>query len=319
MDQNSVLLLYAVLFVGILLAVEGFSQLIGDLRYGPERAINRRLRMLASGVDPEEVVRILRRPSEATGLARFAALQRLATLAVQSGSRLPVGGVLAVMALMAIVAAVLLRPVLGLPTAVAAGARRRLRPAARYLRLKRAAVPGPSSRSFPTRIDLVVRSLRAGQPLNAALRIVARETLDPLGSEIGLLVDEVTYGKSLPDAAHAMADRIGLDEVHYMVVAIKIQHGSGGNLAEILAALSRVLRERATMQRKIYALSAEGRLSAIVLSAFPIFLGGAIQLTSPTYFGDVAQDPLFQPLVIFVLVMMALNIAVTRRIVNFDY
>jgi tight adherence protein B len=318
MDQNTALLLYTLVFVGILLAVEGLSAAIGDLRRGPDRAINRRLRMLASGLDPEEVLRLLRRPGEAGGLERLAPLRLLARLTLQAGVRMPVAFVLAAMALLALALTLLLLPTLGLlaaPTGIVAGAGLPLA----VLRLRRQRRGRAIAAQLPDAIDLVVRSLRAGQPLNAALRNVARETPDPLGSEIGLLVDEVTYGKTLPEAAHGMAQRVGLDEVHYMVVAINIQHGIGGNLAEILAALGRVLRERATMRRNIQAVSAEGRMSAIVLSAFPLFLAGAIQLTSPDYFGEVAGDPMFPTLLGFIAFMMVANMVIMRRLVNFDF
>ncbi len=319
MDQNTALLLYTLVFVGILLAVEGLSAAIGDLRRGPNRAINRRLRMLASGLDPEEVLRLLRRPGEAGGLGNLAPLRFLARLTLQAGVRAPVAILPAGMALLALALALLLRPTLGLPVAAPAGVVAAVGLPLAGLRLRRQQRGRAIAGQLPDAIDLVVRSLRAGQPLNAALRNVARETPDPLGSEIGLLVDEVTYGKTLPEAAHGMAQRVGLDEVHYMVVAINIQHGIGGNLAEILAALSRVLRERATMRRKIQAVSAEGRMSAIVLSAFPMFLAGAIQLTSPDYFGEVAGDPMFPTLVGFIAFMMVANMVIMRRLVNFDF
>jgi tight adherence protein B len=318
MDQNTLLLLYGLIFMGVLLAIDGISQLAAGHRRGPG-AINRRLRLLAANTDPEQVLQQLRRKAETKGLARLAPFSALAKLAVQAGLRLPLGGLLLIMIGIAAVIGVLAAPALGLPVAAAAGLAGGVALPLFWLRLRRGRRLKAVAARLPDAIDLAVRSLRAGQPLSAALRIVARETSDPLGSEIGLLVDEVTYGKTLPDAATDMAERIGLEDVQYLVVAIKIQHGTGGNLAEILTALSRVVRERAAMVQKIQAVSAEGRLSANVLSAFPAVLATVIQLVSPTYFGDVADDPLFMPLMMFVGVMMVLNFVVTRRLVNFDF
>ena len=318
MDQNTLLLLYGLIFVGVLLAIEGLSQLMAGHRQGPG-ALNRRLRLLAAGADPEQVLQQLRRSSEAKGLARLAPFGALARLAMQAGLRLPLAGLVAIMAGIAAAIGVLATPALGLPAAAAAGLAGGAALPLLWLKLQRGRRLKAIAAALPDAIDLAVRSLRAGQPLAAALRIVARETPDPLGSEVGLLVDEVTYGKTLPDAATDMAERIGLEDIQYLVVAIKIQHGTGGNLAEILTALSRVVRERGAMVQKIRAVSAEGRMSANVLSAFPLVLAGIIQLVSPEFFSAVADDPLFMPLVAFIGFMMILNLVVARRLVNFDF
>jgi tight adherence protein B len=318
MDQSTLLILYGVIFLGVLMAVQGLVDLVADSRTN-SRSVNTRLRMLAAGADPEQVMRQLRRSAESIGLARFQLLQSFRRLALHSGVRAPMGALVAGMLFASGALSLLLRPMMGMPLAWPVAFVCSIVAMIVFLRGRRKRRLRLIAAPLPDAIDLLVRSIRAGQPLNAALRIAAREVRDPLGSEIGLLVDEVTYGKSLPEAAMAMSERIGLEEVDYLVVAIKVQHSSGGNIAELLTALARVIRERATMVQKIRAVSAEGRLSAAVLSAFPLVLAGLLQLTSPSFFGDVADDPLFLPLAGFVLFMMLLNIIVTRRLVNFDF
>ena len=106
------------------------------------------------------------------------------------------------------------------------------------------------ARQLPDGIDLMVRSLRAGHPLNAA-QVIAREMPDPLGSEMGIVADAITYGDDLTDAVTAFADRVGIEDARYLAVAINIQAGTGGNLAHVLEALASVIRERFAMLRKI--------------------------------------------------------------------
>jgi tight adherence protein B len=170
---------------------------------------------------------------------------------------------------------------------------------------------------FPDAIDVIVRSLRAGHPVPIAISMVAREMPDPIGSEFGIVVDEVTYGLDLQEAIDNMNERIDLPDLRYMTVAISIQYNSGGNLAEILAGLSKVIRERFQMFRKIKAVSAEGRLSAVFLSVFPFILAALLWTINPTYYSQVADDPLFPFLAGMTVVLLIVNIFVMRWLVNF--
>jgi tight adherence protein B len=135
--------------------------------------------------------------------------------------------------------------------------------------------------------------MRAGHPLPTALGLVSREMPDPIGSEIGIVVDEVTYGIELEQALRNMAARTGHAELKFLVVAVNIQSKVGGNLAEILGNLSRLIRDRHRMVDKIRALSAEGRFSAALLSVLPLILAAIIHLMNPAFYGEVAADPLF--------------------------
>ena len=124
---------------------------------------------------------------------------------------------------------------------------------------------------FPVALDVFVRGLRAGHPIAAALDLLTVEMPDPIGSQFGVVVDEVTYGAELRDALQAMAERWDLDDMRMFVVSLSVQSETGGNLAEILDNLSKVIRERQSMMLKVRALSSEGRMTAIMLTVLPIF------------------------------------------------
>src|SRR3954452_4496364 len=121
------------------------------------------------------------------------------------------------------------------------------------------------SEQLPEVIETIVRSLRAGHPFIVALGLVARELPDPAGSEIGMTTDEIAYGREISTALENLYDRVGHEDLRFFATAVTIQSQTGGNLAEILTRLSRLLRERFRMRRKVRSLSAEGRMSALVL------------------------------------------------------
>ena len=170
---------------------------------------------------------------------------------------------------------------------------------------------------LPDAIDIVVRSLRAGHPISTSIAMVAREMRDPIATEFGLVVDEMTYGLNLDDALSNMARRVGVSDLRFLVVAVMIQMQVGGNLAEVLNSLSRVIRERTRMRAKVRALSAEGRLSAGILSVLPFIMIGAITLLRPGYYSDVAADPIFWPVLGVGFFLMVLGIITMYRMVNF--
>ena len=125
---------------------------------------------------------------------------------------------------------------------------------------------------FPDALDIIVRSLRAGHPVPIAITMVAREMPDPIGTEFGIVADEITYGADLETAMRNLYFRVGQDDLPLFVTAVAIQGSTGGNLGEILENLSAVIRQRFKMRRKIRALAAEGRASALILSSLPIVM-----------------------------------------------
>jgi tight adherence protein B len=170
---------------------------------------------------------------------------------------------------------------------------------------------------LPDALDIMVRSLRSGHPIAAAMNLVTKEMPDPIGTEFGLAVDEMTYGLDLRDALANLGDRVGLQEYDYVIAAINTQHETGGNLAEVLATLSQVLRDRFRMRKKVKALSSEGRMSAYVLSALPPFTVTTILLTTPDYYNKAVDDPLFWLLMGLAVGMLLTGVAVMYRMVKF--
>ncbi|MBY0432265.1 MAG: type II secretion system F family protein [Rhodospirillales bacterium] len=230
------------IFVAVLLLVEAVVTIVIDLRPGSaQRSINRRLKLLSSGLDGQTVLARLRRrgSGEASPLVRVESLLQRAGLDL-SLTRLAVilaGGGLGLAALgiavshlpperavLMAAAAVLLLP----PPLLAFLVRRRLKKFAEQL---------------PDAIDVIVRSLRAGHPVSTAIGMVCREMPDPVGSEFGIAFDEMTYGLDLREALDNLATRIAIEELRFMVVAVRIQYATGGNLAEVLAGLSKVIRD----------------------------------------------------------------------------
>jgi tight adherence protein B len=169
---------------------------------------------------------------------------------------------------------------------------------------------------FPVALDVFVRGLRAGHPIAAALDLLTVEMPDPIGSQFGIVVDEVTYGADLRDALTAMADRWDLEDMRMFVVSLAVQNETGGNLAEILENLSQVIRERASMMLKVRALSSEGRMTAVMLSALPVVAFTLLFLGNPKFYLDVADDPAFLPGFVALLVLYLIGFFTIRRMVD---
>ena len=169
---------------------------------------------------------------------------------------------------------------------------------------------------LPDSVELIVRSLRVGHPLNAAIGIVADEVPDPLGSEMGFIADEAAYGRDVSEALRSLAERTGLQDLRFLAVAVAIQQKSGGNLAEILEGLARVIRARFKLFRKVKAITAEARWSGIFLSVFPILALVAINVAKPDYYDGVKDSALFIPLAAVVCVFLLVNVLFMRMMVN---
>jgi tight adherence protein B len=169
---------------------------------------------------------------------------------------------------------------------------------------------------FPVALDVFVRGLRAGHPIAAALDLLTVEMPDPIGSQFGIVVDEVTYGADLRDALTAMADRWDLDDMRMFVVSLAVQNETGGNLAEILENLSQVIRERASMMLKVRALSSEGRMTAAMLTGLPVVCFTLLFLGNPRFYLDVADDPAFIPSFVGLMVLYAIGFISIRRMID---
>ena len=172
---------------------------------------------------------------------------------------------------------------------------------------------------LPDSIDVIVRGLRAGYPLPAALDLVGQEMPEPVGTEFRLTSDEISFGQDIRTAIDNLYRRVGQDDLLFLIMAVNVQSQTGGNLAEILSGLSRLLRNRAKVNMKVRALSADGRMSAVVLSLIPFILFGLISFISPSYFGEVRDHPLIVPALIYAVISLGLGNIVMYRMVNFKF
>lgn len=172
---------------------------------------------------------------------------------------------------------------------------------------------------LPTAIDIMVRGLQAGHPVPVAIEMVAREIDDPLGSEFGHALDEMNYGLERGVALRNVSERFTSPEFLFLVSSIEMQKETGGNLAEILSNLSKVIRERATMKKKIVAISAEGRITCFVVGGLPFALVLVILAVNPPFYGDVVGDVMFWPMIGGGFVLWVLGITWIWRMVNFKF
>ena len=170
---------------------------------------------------------------------------------------------------------------------------------------------------FPDAIDMIVRSLRAGHPVPIAVSMVAREMKDPIGSEFGIVADEITYGADLETAMRNLYFRIGQDDLPLFVTAVAIQGSTGGNLGEILENLSGVIRQRFKMRRKIKALAAEGRASAIILSSLPIGMFAIVNVIAPDFYASVWHFDMTRIVLGMAVAWMLVGNLMMYRMVNF--
>jgi tight adherence protein B len=170
---------------------------------------------------------------------------------------------------------------------------------------------------FPDALDIIVRSLRAGHPVPIAINMVGREMPDPIGSEFGMVSDEIAYGSDLETAMRNLYYRIGSDDLPLFVTAVGIQGSTGGNLGEILENLSGVIRQRFKMRRKIRALASEGRASALILSALPIGLFIVVQVVAPNFYASVWHEHLTKVLLGCAAGWMLLGNLIMFKMVNF--
>lgn len=329
MPIEPVYLLYGAIFLGVLLLTEGFFLLIADRRLGRQR-INKRIAMLDTGTPTQEVLEILRRHSadreEQVG-PLGGTYRWLDDLITQTGVTMPTKRLLLIMAILFLVVfsatliflkgGILPGVVANLSTAGLVGAVIGFGfPVLRLVGMKQARIK-KFSEQLPDALDIMARSLRAGHPISAAMDLVTKEMPDPIGSEFGLAVDEMTYGLDLNEALEKVGSRVDLPDFQFVVVAINIQHETGGNLAEILSSLATIIRDRFRMVRKVRALSSEGRISAIILSILPPITVSVIFSRNPDFYLNVIDDPLFMPIASGIFALMLTGIYIMYRLVNF--
>jgi tight adherence protein B len=311
--MNQLWVIYGLVFFAAILAIESLYWLIYELR-GNKKTINRRLSLGERSAAQAQVLDILRRER---GFADFnsPALTRLNDFFVQTGLRVSKTA-LTLWTLM--VTAVISVPLwFFLPQWQAAGIGLIVAPplVGLYLSITRRRRIERFAQQLPDSLDIIVRGLRVGHPFSSAIELVAREMRDPIGTELGITADEMTFGQDVVTAVSNLYRRVGQEDLVFLAIAVSVQSQTGGNLADVLARLATLMRERVTMRLKIKALSAEGRLSGWFLSAMPFILFGAIQLVATDYFGGLRGSPFLVPSLAYGLISLILaNIAIYRMV-----
>jgi tight adherence protein B len=320
-------LILAAVFSTVLLVVEVVVRSVQESRHRTN-AMNKRMELIGRGISRDQIMAQLRRVSETTNLPGVLGTiaRRLEAGLVGAGLKLRAGTVLLYMVIgtvalftiacilvfNAAIALTLGRLLLLATFAVGVGFAVPFAIVSRIADQRRKKL----EQQFPIALDVFVRGLRAGHPISAALELLTQEMQDPIGSEFGLVVDEVTYGADLRDALQNMADRCGLEEMHMFVVSLSVQTETGGNLAEILENLSKVVRERASMRLKVRALSSEGRMTALILTLLPVLSFTMLFLVRPSFFLDVAGDPIFVPGFLVLLLLYGIGFFWIRRMID---
>ncbi len=303
--------------LAVMLAIEAAYLLFFNTQSYRSR-VNRRLRVMKDEPDRELALIQLRRERGLSGDGRFVMHAAFNRLVLQSGLTLGVLRLLVILGLVVVVAfgaglyftgdwTQALAAAFLIGTLVPFLVLRKLR-ARRWQQF---------GQQFPDAIDIIVRSLRAGHPVPVAIAMVARELPDPVGSEFGMVADEVTYGADVEGAMRAMMFRVGQEDLPLFVTSVAIQGATGGNLSQILDNLSKVIRERFKMRRKIRALSSEGRFSALALSAMPILLFGIVNYLTPSFYGTIWHLPMTQYVLASVTAWMLFGNYVMMKMVSF--
>ncbi len=173
--------------------------------------------------------------------------------------------------------------------------------------------------SFPDAVDIIVRGVKAGLPLLDCLKMITMEAPEPTKSEFRAIVETQAIGMPLGDACGKLYEHMPLPEANFFGIVISIQQRSGGNLAEALGNLSRVLRDRKKMKAKIQAMSQEAKASASIIGALPIAVMTLVYITSPNYISLLWTEPLGRVMLAASVVWMSMGVLVMKKMINFDF
>ena len=316
--MNELAIIYIIIFCAVLLAVQGAYWFVTEQRR-VRGAVNRRLLLAKQTGSAQEVFETLKRERGLIGLENKQ-FSRLNDLILQTGLRLDQKLLIVVAFLLGLLFFVLFGLAFGyglfsfILSVIFAAVSMVI-----FLALVRRKRIARFSEQLPDAIDVIVRGVKSGYPFTVALGLVAKEMSDPIGTEFGMTSDEISFGSDIGSALDNLFHRVGHEDLLYLIMSLKIQNQTGGNLAEILSRLARLLRERAMLRLKVRAISAEGRLSGVFLTAMPFLLFAIISLMRPDYFfNDVVRNhPITMPALVLGLTLLVVGNVIIYRMVNF--
>ncbi len=311
--------IYGLIFVAVLLLVEGLYLVVFGKSISLNNRVNRRLEMLEQGKARDQVLDQLRKEMgqhmQSQKIPLYSLLARKAQKANIAFT--PTQLVLVMAALCALVFVGLSQTTdASAPIRIAVSAAMGVGGVFVWVNTKARKRLALIEEQLPDAVELMVRSLRVGHPFSSALAAVAQETPDPLGSEMGVIADEAAYGRDVGEALKAMAERLDMQDLRFLAVAVVIQQQSGGNLAEVLHGLAKVIRSRFRLFRRVKAITAEAKWSGVFLSGFPLVALVAINVLQPDYYDDVKKTAYFIPAFLIVAGFLAANVFVMRALVN---
>ncbi|ABG31713.1 pilus assembly protein TadB [Roseobacter denitrificans] len=308
-------IIYGLIFIGVLVLVEGLYLVTFGKSISLNSRVNRRLEMLDKGTGRDEVLEKLRKEMQQHMKSKSIPLYSLlgekaqkAAIAFTPSQLVMIMGMLAVVAFLGLSVGTASSLPVRIMMSIGIGV------GAVYFWVsskanKRLAM---IEEQLPDAVELMVRSLRVGHPFSSAVQIVSKEVQDPLASEMGVIADESAYGRDVGDALKEMAERLDMQDLRFLAVAVNIQQTSGGNLAEILAGLAKVIRARFRLFRRVKAITAEAKWSGKFLSAFPVVALIVINVGDPNYYDAVRDHAYFIPACFLVGIFLALNLFVMR-------
>ena len=312
-------LIYIVIFIAVMALVQGVYLVMFGKSISMNGKVNRRLELLEKGGGREQVLEQLRKEmtqhmkSQSIPLYSILATKaQKANIAFSPAQLIMLMGVVSFVAFLGLTVAtevsLLVRIVLGIGMGIGG--------VFVWINNKASKRMAMIEEQLPEAVELMVRSLRVGHPFSSAVSIVAKEVADPLGSEIGVISDEAAYGRDMGECLKAMAERLDMQDMRFLAVAVTIQQQSGGNLAEILEGLAKVIRSRFRLFRRVKAITAEAKWSGKLLSGFPIMALIGINVIQPNYFDEVMDTPVFIPACLVVAGFLIANLIVMRSLVN---
>lgn len=310
-------------FLAVVLFLEG-AYLTWNAYKGPEaRRIETRLRALSAGSDggTQELTIVKNRmlsetPAIERLLLQVPRIHRLDRLLLQSGLSLNVATFVG-LSLLAAALGLLLASVLAFsaPAIIIVMALAASLPLFIVLN-KRQKRLNALEQQLPDTLDLMARALRAGHALPGALKTVGEEMPEPIAGEFRTTFDELNYGVPLQEALNNLAHRVPVTDLRYFVISVLIQRETGGNLAELLDNISALIRARFKLLGTVRVLSAEGRLSAWILTILPFALAGVIRIIHPQFIGVLWTDPMGRKMIAGALMLMVVGIIWMWRIIK---
>ncbi len=312
-------IIYGLIFLAVLMLVNGIYLVAFGKSISLNSRVNRRLDLLEKGGQREQVLEQLRKEASQHLRARGIPLYSLlATKAQKANIAFSPKALVGVMGLLAVVA------FLGLTIGTTSALPVRLAVSilmgvgAVFFWVNKMAKKRITliEEQLPDAVELMVRSLRVGHPFASAIQIVAKEVPDPLGTEFGMIADEAAYGREISESLKDLAERIDMQDLRFLAVAVTIQSQSGGNLAEILDGLAKVIRARFRLFRRVRAITAEAKWSGMFLSAFPLVVLAVIQILKPDYFDTVKDTAAFIPAALIVFTFLGINVIFMKIMVN---